>query len=212
MSNLRLILAKEIVKNLHATEQIGHLVVLRPTNHVIRGFLIERTTTKDQFYLWAMVVPLFTPEMTNVSLNYSHRISHVSWTTDRLTVPINCNNLAKQVAQILEENYMKHLAEIESPNDFLFEFESKGDFQRPNIALDFALAQCLSGNVKVGLQKLEDIFVSESDAVILPKVKQIAKRVMNALHVGEHAFNELITEFEDDNVKRHFNGLSRTLA
>jgi hypothetical protein len=50
-------------------EAIKNMVVLSPTEFIVRGFLFERTTTKNAYYLWRLIVPLFAPVMSGVVLN-----------------------------------------------------------------------------------------------------------------------------------------------
>ena len=56
-------------------ELIQDLILMQPTEHIVRGFSFDRTSTKDCYYILRIIVPLFSPVTTGVSLNYSDRIS-----------------------------------------------------------------------------------------------------------------------------------------
>ncbi len=62
-----------IKKELPGVELCKDMLVVLPTEHVLRGFLIETTTERDRIYLWRVVTPLHRP-MRSVLLDYSTRI------------------------------------------------------------------------------------------------------------------------------------------
>ena len=45
------------------------MLVVPPTEHIVRGFLLEATSEKDKVYLWKVVTPLLRP-MRHVILNF----------------------------------------------------------------------------------------------------------------------------------------------
>jgi hypothetical protein len=49
------------------------MFVVLPTEHILRGFLIEATIEKDRIYFWRVATPLHRP-MRSVFLDYSTRI------------------------------------------------------------------------------------------------------------------------------------------
>ena len=51
------------------------VLVVAPTDQILRGFLIETTTEKNMVYLWRVVMPLYQPRK-SVYLDYSDRISN----------------------------------------------------------------------------------------------------------------------------------------
>ncbi len=62
-----------IKKELPDVELCKDMLVVLPTEHILRGFLIEATIEKGRIYLWRVVTPLHRP-MRHVILNYSDRI------------------------------------------------------------------------------------------------------------------------------------------
>src|SRR5713101_2699388 len=63
-----------IRKDLSGLMLCKDMLVVPPTEHLVRGFLLEATSEKDRVYLWKVVAPLLRP-ITSVILDYSHRIS-----------------------------------------------------------------------------------------------------------------------------------------
>src|SRR2546423_9814410 len=49
------------------------MLVVPPTRHLVRGFLLEATTEKGRVYLWRVVTPLYRP-ISSIILDYSDRI------------------------------------------------------------------------------------------------------------------------------------------
>ena len=60
--------------NLKRTRLCGDVLVVLPTEHLLRGFVFERTLEKEMYYLWRVIMPLYRPANAIV-LNYSKRIS-----------------------------------------------------------------------------------------------------------------------------------------
>ena len=64
-----------IQRNLKDTRLCKDVLVVLPTEHILRGFLFERTLVKEMYYLWRVIMPLYLPVNT-IILNYSKRISN----------------------------------------------------------------------------------------------------------------------------------------
>lgn len=63
-----------IQRNLKGTQLCKDVLVVLPTEHILRGFVFERTLVKEMYYLWRVIMPLHRPANT-IILNYSTRIS-----------------------------------------------------------------------------------------------------------------------------------------
>ena len=63
-----------IQKNLPGLVLCKDMLVVPPTEHIVRGFVLEATSQKERVYLWKVVTPLLRP-IGSVILNYSDRIS-----------------------------------------------------------------------------------------------------------------------------------------
>jgi hypothetical protein len=202
--------AQKIAAKLANIERIGDILIIRPTTHIVRGFLFERTPSKNDFYLWALISPLFCPSMKNLSLNYSHRI-HLK-ATSPAKVSINCaEEIISDLCATLEQEHVPYLSSISTPGEFLHELEPKLSNHRDNMDLDFAMAHCIAGDFETGKVLLEKLLVSTSTSPILPRVQASARSILASLE-GNHAeFWALVDLFERENVRLHFPGLTRQL-
>jgi hypothetical protein len=68
---------RHVQRSLNGTQLCKDMLVVTPTEHILRGFLFERTTEKGMYYLWRVVMPLYRPANT-VILNYSSRIPNAT--------------------------------------------------------------------------------------------------------------------------------------
>jgi hypothetical protein len=200
--------AKKISTRIKNVEQIRDLLVIRPTEHIVRGFLFDRTPIKDEFYAWAFIVPLFCPYMKNFSLNYSYRIC--SNNNIPMMVNVNCNEESiSSLCEILEQEKVTYLSTIFDPRAFLHELEPANMNLRVNMDLDFAIAHCITGDFETGKASLQTLLESKSTSPILPRVQASAKSILDSLE-GDHAmFWDLVDSFEKENVRLHFPGLTR---
>jgi hypothetical protein len=62
-----------IQRRLKGTQLCKDVLVVLPTEHILRGFLFERTLSKDMYYLWRAITPLYKPA-NPVFLTYSKRL------------------------------------------------------------------------------------------------------------------------------------------
>jgi hypothetical protein len=62
-----------IARDLPGVVLCKDMLVVVPTERILRGFLLETTTERDRVYLWKVVTPLYRP-MRHVILDYSDRI------------------------------------------------------------------------------------------------------------------------------------------
>ena len=63
-----------IQRRLKGTQLCKDVLVVLPTEHILRGFLLDRTLYKDLYYLWRVITPLYMPANL-LFLDYSKRIS-----------------------------------------------------------------------------------------------------------------------------------------
>jgi hypothetical protein len=63
----------ELSKTIAGVVLCRDMLVVRPTENIVRGFLLETTLERERVYLWRVVVPLYRP-MRSVFLDYSTRI------------------------------------------------------------------------------------------------------------------------------------------
>jgi len=63
-----------IQPRLKGTRLCKDVLVVLPTEHLLRGFLFERTPYKEMHYLWRVITPLYHPA-NHIYLDYSKRLS-----------------------------------------------------------------------------------------------------------------------------------------
>jgi hypothetical protein len=92
------------------------LLYYTPTKDIISGFTIERTIERDRYYVWRLIMPLYTPA-DGLILDYSDRI------LGGVAVIINKNNLIDAcndiLTCILSEGHATYVSSVRGAEDFL---------------------------------------------------------------------------------------------
>jgi hypothetical protein len=198
-----------IAENIDNVEVVEDKVIFLPTKHIVRGFFLEKTPGKNEFYMWNIVVPLFCAYMPNMTLNYSDRFSlDDDRIEEKINISENADGLVDLVFRRLEEKIIPSWKEMFNPEDFLKKFDSRGNCERINIALDLAIAHCLSGNVNLGREKLHEVLAFESESPIAPLIREKAIFFLDALNKNIQLFREMVISIENNNVANHFPGLT----
>jgi hypothetical protein len=202
--------ARVVCDRLTDFELIQDLLLMRPTEHIVRGFIFERSSAKDHFYLLRLISPLFSPVTPNLSLNYSDRISLDGRTVAHLHVQgEKCGELEK-ILQVLDFKQVPVLRSVTGPEGFI-RYCSELTISRVNMKLELAIAHCLVEDTSAGKALMTEVF-SETRGEEHPffvEVREQTQRVFDALEAGHHEFHSLIREFENQNVRRHFPGLTQ---
>jgi hypothetical protein len=204
-------LAKAMAQTQEHAQSIHDLIILSPTERIVRGYCFERSSEKDVFYLWKLVVPLYCPTMQNLTLNYSERVSFDELGPLSVKVSGDYVALAQSLMGKLIDKYGVELEELSSIHCFLQKFEHDRESVRPNILLDHAIAHCLIDDQDGARTRLKKILSSQSKSPILPRVQEIAKHVLGTLDEGSLALAEFVKGLEQQNIAVHFPGLLRSL-
>jgi hypothetical protein len=189
-------------------EAIKNMVVLSPTEFIVRGFLFERTTTKNAYYLWRLIVPLFAPVMSGVVLNYSNRISLDGRTQAYIRIDEADDGLLQRISETLIFEQVPKLSGINSVQGFLSEFENSGIDWRPNTKLDLAFARLLCGDFERGGKMVDEILQLFPDSPIIPTVQAEARRLAEASRRDPNSLLELANEIKMKNVNALFPGIT----
>jgi hypothetical protein len=131
------------------------MLVVPPTEHIIRCFAFERTPYKGLFYFWRVVLPLYT-QWPVVTLNYSKRLAKGAYID---LSELELERSVQQLAQIISAGELDDLRAIHQPREFLDRFggASVDDGFTPMISLfDAALTYYLVGNIPFCLDILDD--------------------------------------------------------
>lgn len=129
--------------NLKGTCLCGDILVVLPTEHLLRGFVFERTTEKEMYYLWRVVMPLYLPANT-IILNYSKRISKGD--KFRLTRS-GLDQAAEHIAAVMSPGHLSYLRKVRGPKEFLKHVSWMAGNTTVNFNMDLALTHYMLGNV-----------------------------------------------------------------
>lgn len=147
---------------LKGTQLCGDVLVVLPTQHLLRGFVFERTLEKEMYYLWRVVMPLYRPANT-VILNYSKRISKGD--KFRLTRP-GLNQTAERIAAVMSPGHLSYLRRVRSPKEFLKHVNWMIGNTTVNFNVDLALTHYMLGNLSECIKIFEGIPLESIPAVV----------------------------------------------
>lgn len=197
--------ARSVASHLDSVQVISDLIILVPTRHLVRGLTFERTLVKNDYYVWKLLVPLFSPLMVNLSLNYSDRINVAD-----ATGPIYINPENKALVHDAAELFRTTFEPRVGPERDLPEFLRMVDdmkISRSNMMLEAAIAHGINGNFDEACRRLEVIMSLTITSAILPRVQEIAREVRVAIDLQDESFSRLVQTWEQRNTQVHFPGL-----
>ena len=140
-----------IQRRLKGTQLCKDVLVVLPTEHILRGFLFDRTLSKDMYYLWRVITPLYKPA-NPVFLTYSKRISKGGYL--RLTRE-GLDETAERIASIMSPGHLSYLRRVRGPKEFLKHVGWMAGNTGLNFRVDLALTHYLLGNVDQCIKILE---------------------------------------------------------
>ena len=140
-----------IQRRLKGTQLCKDVLVVLPTEHILRGFLFERTLSKDMYYLWRVITPLYMPANL-LFLDYSKRISKGGYL--RLTRE-GLDETAERIASIMSPGHLSYLRRVRGPKEFLKHVGWMAGNTTLNFRVDLALTHYLLGNVDQCIKILE---------------------------------------------------------
>jgi hypothetical protein len=140
-----------IQRRLKGTQLCKDVLVVLPTEHILRGFAFERTLSKDMYYLWRVITPLYMPANL-LFLDYSKRISKGGYL--RLTRE-GLDETAERIASIMSPGHLSYLRRVRGPKEFLKHVGWMAGNTMLNFRVDLALTHYLLGNVDQCIKILE---------------------------------------------------------
>ena len=140
-----------IQRRLKGTQLCKNVLVVLPTEHILRGFAFERTLSKDMYYLWRVITPLYMPANL-LFLDYSKRISKGGYL--RLTRE-GLDETAERIASIMSPGHLSYLRRVRGPKEFLKHVGWMAGNTMLNFRVDLALTHYLLGNVDECIKILE---------------------------------------------------------
>jgi hypothetical protein len=139
--------------HLKGTRLCKDVLVVLPTEHLLRGFVFERTLEKEMYYLWRVITPLYRPA-NPIFLTYSKRISKSE--KFRLNRQ-GLNQTAERIAAIMSPGHLSYLRRVRGPKEFLKHVGWMTGNTMPNFNVDLALTYYLLGNVDQCIKILGDL-------------------------------------------------------
>jgi hypothetical protein len=183
-----------IQSNLKGTRLCGDVLVVLPTEHLLRGFVFERTLEKEMYYLWRVVMPLYRPANT-IILNYSKRMSKGD--KFRLTKP-GLNQTAERIAAVMSPGHLSYLRKIRGPREFLKHVNWMAGNTLANFRIDLALTHYMVGNVADCIKILERIPVES----LPPKLRDYVVPFAAELRTNPEDAASRVQSWERENIER----------
>src|ERR1700730_17523453 len=140
-----------IQRRLKGTQLCKNVLVVLPTEHILRGFMFERTLSKDMYYLWRGITPLYMPA-NPLFLDYSKRLSkRRAFRLTRETL----DETAEHIASIMSPGHLSYLRRVRGPKEFLKHVGWMAGNTMLNFRVDLALTHYLLGNIGQCIKILE---------------------------------------------------------
>jgi hypothetical protein len=184
------------------------MLVVPPTEHIVRGFLLEATSEKDRVYLWKVVAPLLRP-IRSIILTYSDRISG---NEPELYVRRDAfEQSAENIRNIISE-HIDYLRGVRYPQDFLRHASWVVDGSPLRARFDQALIHYLIGNVQQSVKTLRglDKEVDQWDAERREHIGPLLKQVVREIDEDPARLAALLAKWESENIERLGLQASRT--
>jgi hypothetical protein len=176
------------------------MLVVPPTDHIIRCFVFERTPYKGLFYFWRVVLPLYT-QWSVVTLRYSTRLAKGAY--------IDLGEAAfeqsiRDLRQIIAEGPLDDLRSIRDPQEFLNRFGGAlvaEGYTPPMYPFDAALTYYLVGKIAFCLEILDD-FASEDLHPGRVDIHRSARDLAREMRLDPSAGTRKIQALERINIER----------
>jgi hypothetical protein len=177
------------------------MLVVRPTEHIVRCFLFERTPYKGLFYFWRVVLPLYTP-IRVLRLSYGGRLAKGEYID---LGESHFNESVQRLVEVISQGELADLRAIRRPEDFLARFggPSSAEGITPRIsAYDAALTFYLTGKTSLCVDILED-FAAEDMTRGSVDLRLSARDLAREMRVDPSAGERQIKALEKANIERY---------
>jgi len=191
-----------VQSTLKGTRLCGNVLVVLPTEHLLRGFLFERTLEKEMYYLWRVVTPLYRPANT-IILNYSKRIANGEKV--RLTRQ-GSSQVAERIAAIMAPGHLGYLRRVRGPKEFLKHVGWMTGNPMMNFKVDLALTHYRLGNVDECIRIFESVQLEN----LPPTLRANIVPFVTELTTSPEDAASRIQSWERENIERL--GLAETMT
>jgi hypothetical protein len=186
------------------------MLVLPPTEHILRGFSFDSTPYKEKFYLWRVILPLYRYH-SRKTLDYSKRIprgARVGLSRERP------EHSAAEIATIISED-IPNMEGIRMPCDFLAHIGWMIGNDSPPFLLDLAVTYFLVGRVDDAVASLRQLETSSRALIAyyaaasrpkrpiierLTEIRRIAGNLAEQIADDPAAAAQTINEWERNNI------------
>jgi hypothetical protein len=205
MTGKALRLLQESFSDLHLCK---NMLVVPPTEHIIRCFVFEQTPYKGLFYFWRVVLPLYTP-WPLITVSYGERLAKGSY------LDLSDSQIEQSVQsliQILSQGELDDLRAVRGPQEFLARFGGASvdvGFTPLISPLIAALTYYLVGSIPFCLDILDD-FASEDLRPGGVDIQLSARDLAREMRIDPSAGERKINALEKTNIERF--ALGPTLA
>jgi hypothetical protein len=190
-----------IARDLPGVVLCKDMLVVVPTERILRGFLLETTTERDRVYLWKVVTPLYRP-MRHVILDYSDRIPETGDDVyiDRAAYE---KSAAAIRAIIVGERHLDYLRAIRHPQDFLRHASWIKDGSPMLQRFDHTLTRYLVGDVRESVEALRalSVEVDQLDNRRQEYIGPLVKRAMHEIDTNPMGLTRLLDEWLNQNIE-----------
>jgi len=186
---------------LKGTRLCKDVLVVLPTEHLLRGFVFERTLEKEMYYLWRVITPLYRPA-NPIYLTYSKRISKgEKFRLNRQEL----NQAAERIAAIMSPGHLSYLRRVRGPKEFLKHVGWMARNTMPNFNVDLALTHYLLGDVHQCIKILEGLRLED----LPPPLRANIVPFFTELRTNPAGAASRVGAWERENVERL--GLAETM-
>jgi hypothetical protein len=199
---------KHLQRSLGDLRVCKDMLVVPPTEHIIRCFVFERTPYKGLFYFWRVVLPLYT-QWPVLTLGYGTRLAKGDYID---LGEAEFERSIERLVDVISRGELDDLRSIRRPRDFLDRFggPSRSEGYTPMIsAFDAALTYYLVGNTPFCLDILED-FAGEDLHPGRVDVHMAARDLVREMRIDSSAGWKKIKASERASIERF--GLGPTIA
>jgi hypothetical protein len=186
------------------------MLVVPPTEHIIRCFGFERTPYKGLFYFWRVVLPLYTQRPV-ITLRYSKRLAKGEY------IDLSESGLDQSIqhlVQIISHGELDDLRAIRGPQEFLNRFggASVNEGFTPMISpFDAALTYYLVENIPFCLDILDD-FASEDLHPGRFDIQLSARDLAREMRIDPAAGEKKVRALEKINIERFALGPTMSIS
>ena len=187
-----------VARSLKSVHLCKKVLVVSPTTHILRGFLIDRTMRKNMYNLWKVVAPLYRP-MRFLILNYSETIGPP---TEWLTIkPDEIKDAADRVTQYILDGHFDQLQQLRGPREFMEHVSWMVGNTTDPFRFDYAMTQYLLGNRAACLETLQALIADERPDASPSHFCAWAKQIVPKIETNPSEVEEILRNFEQANIE-----------